>query len=558
MMDGSGGHPLDPDRRYSVESLTMDPLLADRDEEESSRSNSNSTYSLVASPVDPLAHPLGREDSQEEELEFSKETNDDDDDDDDDRLEDASSATITSTAGGDRLIHQLQSSSEGEFLNIIVTQPQKEADSASSLIPGGSYFVTYLVSARTNMPEYGKSEHNVRRRFKDIVALADSLVEKYRGYFIPARPDKSIVESQIMDKHNFIEQRRLGIERYLRRLASHSVLRKSEELRTFIVSKAKLQMVPTLDVASRMLDGAAKLPRQLFGDGPAAVNPQEVVHSAKGGRDLLRLFKELRQSVTNDWGASRPPVVEEDKEFVEKKEHLRECERRLAHASQQADAFTKAQKNLASVLGDVGLSFMKLAKLETQQAPNKPHGADVRRLATAVVRSSRGQRASNAQAERHLDYLHEHLAVLQSAQYAFADRDNALLTVQTLLSDISMMHARAEKHSAAASKVFGGDKGRNKKIDDLKDSIRMTEEACECAQQKYNQIKDHNRTEIERLEATKQSEFFNMIHGFVQSQVGYAERIAKEWTRVAEESAEYSGRRVDSPIFKSNLSFHGR
>jgi len=85
-----------------------------------------------------------------------------------------------------------------------------------------------------------------------------------------------------------------------------------------------------------MLDGAVRLPMQLFGDGSGGVvQPQDAVQPAKTGRDLLRIFKELKQSVTNDWGGGRPPAVEEDREFLERKKKVQELEQQLSNASQQ-------------------------------------------------------------------------------------------------------------------------------------------------------------------------------------------------------------------------------
>ena len=65
------------------------------------------------------------------------------------------------------------------------------------------------------------------------------------------------------------------------------------------------------------------------------ITPQEAVQPAKGGRDLLRMFKELKQSVTNEWTSAKPSIMEEDKEFMERKETLHELERQLSNASQQ-------------------------------------------------------------------------------------------------------------------------------------------------------------------------------------------------------------------------------
>lgn len=221
-----------------------------------------------------------------------------------------------------------------DTLIISVTQPQKTQESGSSIVPGGSNYVTYLITTKTNIPEFRGSDFTVRRRFRDVVTLADRLAEAHRGYFIPPRPDKSIVESQVMQKAEFIEQRRVALERYLFRLASHPILRRSNELRLFLQFQGKLPLMPTTDIASRMLDGAVNLPRQLFGESSTVI-PQEAVQPAKGGRDLVRLFKELKQSMTNDWGGTKPAVVEEDKDFLERKEKLQELEKQLSDASQQ-------------------------------------------------------------------------------------------------------------------------------------------------------------------------------------------------------------------------------
>ena len=136
-----------------------------------------------------------------------------------------------------------------------------------------------------------------------------------------------------MQKQEFVEQRRMALEKYLRRLAAHPMIRKSDEFRVFLQVQGRLPLPSTTDVASRVLDGAAKLPKQLLGESVTA--PHEVVQPARGGRDLMRLFKELRQSVANDWGGFRPPVVEEDKEFLEKKEKINELEQQITGASQQ-------------------------------------------------------------------------------------------------------------------------------------------------------------------------------------------------------------------------------
>lgn len=226
-------------------------------------------------------------------------------------------------------------SSSSDYLRINVSDPQKEFESSNSIVPGGNTYISYLINTSTNIADYEGSDFSVRRRFKDVVTLSDRLSEGYRGFFIPPRPDKSLVESQVMQKQEFVEQRRVELEKYLRRLAKHPMIKKSDELRVFLTVQGRMPLPTSIDMASRMLDGAVRLPKQLMGESSSVIEPQDVVHSAKGGRDMLRFFKEFKQSVVNDWGNSKPSVEEEDKEFLEKKAKLKDLELHLTNGSKQ-------------------------------------------------------------------------------------------------------------------------------------------------------------------------------------------------------------------------------
>ncbi|KAL3616221.1 Sorting nexin 2A [Castilleja foliolosa] len=431
-----------------------------------------------------------------------------------------------------------------EHLKISVSNPQKEAESSNSIVPGGNTYVTYLITTTTNIPDYTGSDFSVRRRFRDVVTLSDRLSEGYRGFFIPPRPDKSVVESQVMQKQDFVEQRRVELERYLRRLAKHPVIRKSEELRVFLTVQGRMPLPTSIDVASRMLDGAVRLPKQLLGESrDSVIKPQDVTHSAKGGRDMLRFFKELKQSVVNDWGDSRPTVEEEDKEFLEKKDKLWNIEQNLTNASKQAELLVKAQQGMGEVMGELGLAFIKLTKFENEQVllnTQRTRAADMKTVATSAVKASRLYRGLNAHTVKHFDALHEYMGLMLAAHHAFSDRSSALLTVQTLISELSSLHSRAEKLETASSKVFGGDKTRVRKLEELKEAIRVTEDAKSCAIKEYGKIKENNRIEIQRLDKERQTDFVNMLKGFVVNQVAYNEKIESEWARVAEETSKYA------------------
>ncbi|KAL8051372.1 hypothetical protein ABFX02_06G143900 [Erythranthe guttata] len=418
------------------------------------------------------------------------------------------------------------------YLKISVSDPLREQELAGgSLVPGGSSYFSYLITTFTNMPEFSGTEFNVRRRFKDFVALSDRLAESYRGFFIPLRPDKSVVESQVMQKNEFVEQRRAALEKYLRRLAAHPVIRVSEELRGFLESSTKISLYRTSDAAN------AASSRMLDGDVSDAMQP------AKGGMDLLRMFKELKQSVANDWGGVKPPVVEDDKDFLERKEKLQDYEQQLVNVSQQAESLVKAQQDIGETMGQLGLAFVKLTKFETEEAifdSQRTRSNDMKNVATAAVKASRLYRELNAQTVKHLDKIHEYLGVMLAVNNAFSDRSSAFLTVQTLLSDLSSLHSRIEKLEAASSKIFGGDRSRIRKIEELRETVRVTEDAKNSAVRDYEQIKENNRNELERLDKERHDDFVNMLKGFIVNQAGYAEKMANVWETVAEETSGYA------------------
>ncbi|KAF6144818.1 hypothetical protein GIB67_038917 [Kingdonia uniflora] len=404
-----------------------------------------------------------------------------------------------------------------DYMKITVSNPQKEHEMSSSVV-GGNSFMTYLITTETNVVGFGGSEFNVRRRFKDVVGLADRLSECYRGFVIPLRPDKNVVERQVMQKQEFVEQRRAALEKYLRRLAVHPVIKKSEDFKMFL-----------------QLEG--KLP---FGDSARVIIPTEAV---KGGRDLLRMFREMKQSVTNDWGSSKLPTREDDKEFLEKTEKLKDIEKQLSNVSDKAESLVKAQQDIGETMGELGLALIKLAKFETEEATcshQRIRVVDVKRVATAAIKVGRLYRGSNAQTVKHLDTLHDYLGLMLAVQSAFSDRSSALLTLQSVLSELSSLDSKAQKFEAASSKIFGGDKSRIHKISELKETIRVTEDAKTRAVRDYERIKENNRSELERLDKERHEDFLSMLKGFVISQVGYAEKIADVWGKVADETTKFA------------------
>ncbi|MED6136617.1 Sorting nexin 2B, partial [Stylosanthes scabra] len=209
----------------------------------------------------------------------------------------------------------------------------------------------------------------------------------------------------------------------------------------------------------------------------------------------------------------------------------------------QAESLVKYQQDMGETMGELGLAFVKLTKFETEEAmfdSQRTRASDMRNVATAAVKASRLYRELNTQTIKHLDKLHEYLGTMLAVNNAFADRASALLTVQTLSSELVSLNSRIEKLEVASSKIFGGDKSRMRKIEELKEAIRVTENAKTCADREYERIKENNRSELERLDKERHDDFISMLRGFVVNQAGYSEKMAAVWDKLAEETIAYS------------------
>nr|XP_043622416.1 sorting nexin 2B-like isoform X2 [Erigeron canadensis] len=413
---------------------------------------------------------------------------------------------------------ETEADTEAEYLKITVSNPQKEVESSSSITGGKNTHVTYLISTETNLSDYCGHRFSVRRRFKDVVTLSDRLAELYRGFIIPPRPDKSVVESQVMYKQEFVELRRNAIEKYLLRLGRHVVIRKSDELRVFLTVNGKLPLLGSESVTARMIDGASRLSRQLVGSGGGSVGfrlPQDVVEKSRW--DFFRIFKE-----SSDWGGTGSSLYEQDSEFLKSKERLLNLEKQLTDASKQAELFVKTQQDMSETMGAFGLAFIKLTKFENQQAVHdtqRKRAADMKNLATAAIKASRYYRELSSQTVKHLDTLHDHMGLIPGVHTAFSERSSALLTVQSLTSELDSLYLRAEKLEKASSTTFSNDRPKTLKLGEVREAIRVTEDAKSCATNEYARIKENNRTEIERLDRERKGDFISMLKGFVLNQV---------------------------------------
>ena len=130
-----------------------------------------------------------------------------------------------------------------------------------------SSYMAYRLTTKTNLKHFKRNNFTVIRRFSDFLGMHEKLTEKHAplGRIIPPAPEKNLVGStkvklgqsvgvpinsataSIDGPENgtngnantgreFINQRRLALERFTNRIVSHPVLRRDSDVVEFLES----------------------------------------------------------------------------------------------------------------------------------------------------------------------------------------------------------------------------------------------------------------------------------------------------------------------------------
>ena len=86
---------------------------------------------------------------------------------------------------------------------------------------------------QTTSPMYKKSTFSVLRRYSDFLWLYETLSMNNPGVVVPPAPDKNPFGR--FDEE-FVQQRRLALEKCIQKIASHPVLQKDPDLKLFLES----------------------------------------------------------------------------------------------------------------------------------------------------------------------------------------------------------------------------------------------------------------------------------------------------------------------------------
>ncbi|KAK4759586.1 hypothetical protein SAY87_022717 [Trapa incisa] len=372
-----------------------------------------------------------------------------------------------------------RSPSSQPYLHVSVIDPVKLGN-------GVQAYISYRVITKTNLHEYQGPEKIVIRRYSDFVWLHDRLFEKYKGFFIPPLPEKNAVE-KFRFTAEFIEMRRLALDIFLNRVASHHELQQSEDLRTFLqVDEAVMERLRAHE------NGLFKKPAE-----------------------LMQIFKDVQSKVSNVVLGKEKPVEESNAEYEKLKHYIFELENHLAEAQKHSYRLVKRHRELGKSLSDFGKAMKLLGSCEGDSL-----GKAFSELgAKSEVVSVRLQKEAQQLLMNFEEPLKDYVLAVQSIKATIAERANAFRQHCELAETMKLKEINLDKLTLT----------RSDKMREAETEYNQLKQANEEAKRRYDDMVRLMNEEIVRFQEQKTLDIGVAFHNFANGQARLANNIADAW-----------------------------
>ena len=294
---------------------------------------------------------------------------------------------------------------KSEF-DISVSDPQTVGEGLKS-------YTVYRINTHTTSPLFASPTMTVHRRFREFLWLYSQLAHNNPGMFVPPPPEKQAVGRFDED---FVANRRIMLERMLRRIGRHSVLSKDPDFRAFL----EMDILPTEDAKKR----------------DSSATPASAAKSSSAG-----FMSKLGDAVSNLGGATQK-VPEVDEWFDTKRAYIDSLEQQLKAVSKAIDAVIKHRDELAMGTADFAESCLTLATSELSKSVE----SHLTQFADAQNKIKLIHADQACKDLIHLaNTIEEYLRLITSIKHAFSTRSKIYSLHLRSQSDLSKFKISLEK-----------------------------------------------------------------------------------------------------------------
>ncbi|KAI0319772.1 lipid binding protein [Amylostereum chailletii] len=391
-------------------------------------------------------------------------------------------------------------------------------------------YVSYLVTAKTNLSIFSSPSPSARRRFQDFVFLRNHLAKDFPACVVPPLPDKHRLEYLTGDRFSpeFMERRRQEqvlsrLHRFLQRLARHPTLQRSTLVRAFFESTEWHVIM-----------------HQHIAHPPGPDQPQGVIENLSD--TLLNAFARVRKP--DERFLAMRENVDRFEESINTSERLWTRVRGRTTAGDPQSA----GEDLTGDYHDLAVAVQGLGFLESGITDQLNHFSNTLLEFSALMRHTTQNTIDPFLIHLHslTTYSHAHRAVLKL-------RDQKQLDLEELTDYLSGVTAERDRLSAIISGHAGSsglglgaylrdrvdairgaddDRSRVEKMKKLDVKIKELEDAVTTAHETSDAFSDETLREQAIFQHAKEAEMKEMLTNLADGQIELYKTAMEEWDRI--------------------------
>ncbi|KAJ3557320.1 hypothetical protein NP233_g11773 [Leucocoprinus birnbaumii] len=404
------------------------------------------------------------------------------------------------------------------YLVTVVKDPLKE------LAETKDAYVSYLVTARTNLPIFSTPNPSSRRRFQDFVFLRDHLVRDFPACVVPALPDKHRLEYITGDRFSpeFMERRRLDLHRFLQRISRHPTLQRSTLIRAFFESTEWHVYM-----------------HQHVAHPPSAEPSPSIIDNISD--TLLNAFSRVKKP---------------DERFLDMREGVDKFEDGLNHTerlytrirNRTSDGNPESGEDLTADYHDLAVAVQGLGFLESGITDPLNHFSNTLLEFSALLRHN-----THTTTDPLLSHLHSLLTYSHANRAVLKLRDQKQLDFEELSEYLSGVTAERDRLAAVISGHAGStglglgaylkdrvdalrgaddDRSRVEKMRKLDGKIKELQDAVTTAHETSDAFSEETLREQIIFQRAKEAEMKEMLGNFADGQIEFYKAAMEEWDRI--------------------------
>ncbi|EPZ32028.1 Phox domain-containing protein [Rozella allomycis CSF55] len=337
-------------------------------------------------------------------------------------------------------------------------------------------FFDIKVSDPTNSEYYAIKESTVKRRYNEFFFLHNLLMSKYHGVFVPPIPEKSAIGRF---QEDFLEARRLGLERCLKNFTRHPVLFRDPSLIAFL----------SMDSFEGVMKEAKKEDRTNKFDLIKTVN------------NILSTMS-LSRHVGDNW-------------FEEKRMQIERLESQFKGLLKALEAISKQRKEVGSSMASFGEAIISLSNVEIHRGLSD--------LMVAFGKTHQNLKEfQEDQTETLICVTSEFYRYISSINHAFNNR-------LKIFHSLTHFKDSLRKKKENLFKLRGGNKSKPEKIQQLEQQVEQDEKVEIEMEKELETIDQTIKQEMDYFDDVKIRDFRKAINEYFQKTLIVQRKVVNLW-----------------------------